>query len=445
MSSKKPLKKFGVSSTHEDKLHQPAKLLILLLLLGQTFYFFVSWIQIYWLNKPINMILTNLASDPPWMPLGQESLPIIGVHHFGDWALLRGWILSGDPYHQFLPAYPPISLLLAEPFTWFSNNTGFFLYIFTTVVVVTSAIYRILKSFDLYLRIQLTLLLGLFNAPTLLIFDRGNNIGLMFGILAWGLIFLQENKAFLSILCLGIGAGMKLYPILIFMPLYFWGFRKIALKSLFLALVVNLLLFARYPMGIIENAKIFYSEVLMGGYTSAIGVSPEFVLNQIGPFSTQLALICQRSDQAEALSYFINLPNFAKYIPILVWIINLSFIPLRDNDFVKLKFSLLLFSLQFLPLMPPYISIWSTFGAAFLLTVNNYKFGEDNALKKRLLYSILGMIVLTLTPLPFTFGDQECGTTLNIFLGTVYFLYFNILLVLINIRSRINSKTPRRV
>ena len=435
MASSKSLRKLGTSHTNQEKHNRPAKVLVLFLLFGQTVYFFTSWVQIFWLNKPINMILTNLASDTPWMPKGFESTPILGVHHFGDWSLLRGWILSGDPYHQLLPAYPPISLLLAEPFTWFSNNSGFILYLLTTIVVLTSALYRILKDFDWFFRVQLTLLLGFFNAPMLIVFDRGNNIGLMFGILAWGFILLDENKVWFSIFCLSIGAGMKLYPIFLFIPLFFWGFRKIAVYSVFLTLAINLILFARYPMGIVENAKIFYNEVLLGGYTTGIGVKPEFVLNQIGPFSTQLALICQKNDASTALDFFTNLPTILRYLPLLIWIINLSLIPIRDTNSSKMRSGLLLLSLQFLPLMPPYISIWATLGAAFFLTVSTHKFGDKNGLEKCLYYSIFGLVVLLLTPLPFTFGNQECGTTLNIFLGTIYFVYFNILLILMHVKN----------
>jgi hypothetical protein len=425
----------GISYANQEKRNQPARVLVLLLLFGQTVYFFTSWIQIFWLNKPINMILTNLASDTPWMPKGLESIPIIGVHHFGDWSLLRGWILSGDPYHQLLPAYPPISLLLAEPFTWFSNSSGFTLYVLTTTVVITSALYRILKEFDWFLRIQLTLLLGFFNAPMLIVFDRGNNIGLMLGILAWGFILLEEKKVLLSIFCLSIGAGMKLYPIVLLIPLFFWGYKKIAIQSAFLAIGINLILFARYPMGIVDNVKIFYSEVLMGGYSTGVGIKPEFVLNQTGPFSTQLALICQKNDPTTALNFFVNLPTIIKYLPLLIWIFNLCLIPIRDTNSRKMRYGLLLLSLQFLPLMPPYISIWATFGAAFFLTVSIDKFGNSNALEKLLFYSVLGMVVLLLTPLPFTFGSQECGTTLSILLGSIYYTYFNMLLILININN----------
>jgi hypothetical protein len=292
--------------------------------------------------------------------------------------------------------------------------------------VITSALYRILRDFDWFLRIQLTLLLGFFNVPMLILFDRGNNIGLMFGILAWGFILLEENKVWFSIFCLSIGAGMKLYPIILFIPLYFWGFRKVAVYSALLTLVVNLILFARYPMGIIDNAKIFYNEVLMGGYTTGVGIKPEFVLNQIGPFSTQLALICQRNDTSAALNFFVNLPTVVKYLPVLIWIFNLCVIPIRNKVFSKMRFGLLLLSLQFLPLMPPYIAIWSTLGAAFFLRASVDKFGEISGLEKCLFYSILGMVILLLTPLPFTFGNQACGTSLNILLGTFFFIYFNI-------------------
>ena len=252
-SRKKP-----ISLKVETRLAKsPAKIFLLLLIFGQLIYFYASWVQIFWLGKPVNMYLTNLASDQPWMPEGQVSLPIIGTHHFGDWSLLRGWILSGDPYHQMLPAYPPISLLITEPFTWFSNQSGFILYFISTVALLASAIYRILEELDWLLRLQLTLFLSLLNAPMLLVFDRGNNVGIMVGLISWGLIYLNEKKSSKAILFLGIGAGMKLFPIVIFFPLFLWGYRKIALAGFGLAVIPNVLLFYRYPGGIIENLLIF--------------------------------------------------------------------------------------------------------------------------------------------------------------------------------------------
>jgi hypothetical protein len=425
-----PKKKPARYKVEVRPVDSPAKILLLLLILGQSVYFYISWAQIFWLGKPVNMFLTNLANDPPWMPDGQTTLPIIGTHHFGDWSLLRGWVLSGDPYNQLLPAYPPISLLLAEPFTWFSNQTGFMLYFMATVVLLASAIYRILKGHDWFLRAQLTLFLSLLNAPMLLVFDRGNNVGIMVGLISWGLIYLKENKSLQAILFLGIGAGMKLYPIVIFFPLFLWGYRKISLAGLALAVIPNVLLFYRYPGGIVNNLTIFINEILLGGYSSGAGVKPEFVVNQHGPFSTLLALKCQNSGLANALEYFQNIPTVIKYLPIFTFLLALGVMLRKMHNLLISREVFLLSSLQFLPLMPPYVSIWATVAGAFLVskTSNKLKNCEPKH-STSFTNMVLGLVFLILTPLPLTFGDSACNTTFNIFFGTFNFLAFFILVL----------------
>jgi hypothetical protein len=424
-------KKLASLNVETGRVENPAKILLLLLILGQLIYFYASWVQIFWLSKPVNMYLTNVASDPPVpMPEGQVSLPILGTHHFGDWSTLRGWILSSDPYHQVLVAYPPVSLLLAEPFTWFSNQLGFILYFLTTVVLIASAINRILQDLDWLLRAQLTLFLSLLNAPMLLVFDRGNNVGIMVGFIAWGLIYLNEKKTSKAILFLGIGAAMKLYPIVIFFPLFLWGYRKIALAGFGIAVIPNVLLFSRYPGGIIENLLIFINEILLGGYTTGAGITPQFVINQHGPFSTLLALKCQNSGLNNTLEYFQNIPTVIKYLPLLLLLFVLGIMLRKVPSFLISREVFLLSSLQFLPLMPPYISVWATVAGAFLVskTSNNLQVHNEN-ISKKYSYIQLGLIFLILTPLPFTFGDPACNTTFNIFFGSFNFLLFFILVI----------------
>jgi hypothetical protein len=431
MINRLPRKKLTSLKAEIRLVENPAKILLLLLILGQLIYFYASWVQIFWLGNPVNMYLTNVASDPPVpMPEGQVSLPILGTHHFGDWSMLRGWILSGDPYHQVLPAYPPISLLLAEPFTWFSNQSGFILYFLTTVALIASAIFRILKELDWLLRAQLTLFLSLLNAPMLLVFDRGNNVGIMVGFISWGLIYLNEKKSSKAILFLGIGAAMKFYPIMIFFPLFLWGYRKIALAGFGLAVIPNVLLFSRYPGGIIENLKIFINEVLLGGYTTGAGITPQFVINQHGPFSTLLALKCQNSGLNNTLEYFQNIPTIIKYLPLILFLFVLGIMLRKVHRFLISREVFLLSSLQFLPLMPPYVSIWATVAGAFLVSKTSNKLqGHNKSTYEKYTYIQLGLIFLILTPLPLTFGDPACNTTFNIFFGSFNFLVFVMLLI----------------
>jgi ABC-type multidrug transport system fused ATPase/permease subunit len=443
MTQRQPREKPTTLKAESRLVENPAKILLLLLILGQFIYFYSSWVQIFWLGKPVNMYLTNLASDPPWMPDGQVSLPIIGTHHFGDWALLRGWILSGDPYHQQLAAYPPIALLLAEPFTWISNQSGFVLYILTTVALLASAIYRILQGIDWLLRVQLTIFLSLLNAPMLVVFDRGNNVGIMVGLISWGLINLNEKKFSRAILFLGIGAGMKLYPIVIFFALFLWGYRRVALAGFGLAVVPNVLLFSRYPGGIFENFVIFTNEVLLGRYTTGAGITPEFVINQHGPFSTVLALKCQNSGLNSTLEYFQNIPTIIKYFPLLLFLFSLGIAFRMIPNLLISREVLLLSSLQFLPLMPPYVSVWATVAGAFLVSKTSNKLqGHNKSISEKYNYIQLGLIFLILTPLPLTFGDPACNTTFNIFFGSFNFLAFFILLAAGGLQHRKNlSKT----
>ena len=175
-----------------------------------------------------------------WCDLQSQRL---GLHCFGDFYAFMQFSFE-SPWKDSVTAYPPMSLLFFEFFQTiylFSGSTNTVLFLYLGLLIFSLAF----PILHLYLtkriksrRILLILLLTLFSlAPTLMVIDRGNNIGFAIPLIYMTYIYLLQGKDVsllitMTFLCLwkpqlGIFA---LY--FIFYGKYLWFIRWMALTFL---------------------------------------------------------------------------------------------------------------------------------------------------------------------------------------------------------------------
>lgn len=193
-------------------------IIINVLIVNLTFFLIHAWYLQNYSGVQVTERLSFSANDPTWMPPDQLSVPIIGVHHFGDFQIMAGYANSVNPYDPSLtlPAqYAPFTFLFVKFLLVFGLKNAYILYTSLTFLSIMIPVLLICKRSLAglhWIYISLTVVL---TQPFLTIFDRGNLQGLMSGLIFLSYYFYTSGRRKLAFSFLILAAALKGYPLLI--------------------------------------------------------------------------------------------------------------------------------------------------------------------------------------------------------------------------------------
>lgn len=219
----------------------------------------VFWILGSYFNGDPFAVISHDGADSPRMAeqpgLGTEVFRF-GNHTFGDFLEPWTWVQRADPWTQVTPPpnYPPLAMVLFEPFGELSVKIGLVPYLGMLGICLLTPIIWATRQCGWRTKV-VALSAGILSAPFIVVLDRGNLIGVATPFLLAFVVGLRAGR--LRPILWGIvgAASLKVYPILLSMAVI----RRSSWKFLWIppAGVVTLGAFfwVLYPSGLQENAS----------------------------------------------------------------------------------------------------------------------------------------------------------------------------------------------
>lgn len=295
-----------------------------------SFYLVMIWILQYFNSTGNPNLVERISfrvSDPPRMPPGFNSEPIVGLHHFGDWTLNVGWALYENCYQlqNFSCQQPPLGNWILRLIGSINSNHGFayFAWLFVAVAIYVKLINSYMTDFRFIHKSQVFFLFILFTPGNLISLDRGSLHFMAYGLLGLATIkyFQKSNIESLTFLTLSV----SLKPQLILVCLFLLTYRK--LKPLLLSFIIpigtNLILMATFPGNYFANLQAYLAA--SNGYVSGedsfgnmmngisfIGLFSRFYEFQNGWGSTSIVL--------EKYSQYLFLPGLTYIILVSIFL-----------------------------------------------------------------------------------------------------------------------------
>jgi hypothetical protein len=223
-----------------------------------------GWIEAFYRQVGFNTLLSAKASDrelaPPF-PLYEKARPIIGTHYFSDFQLPLAYAVNLrhgiSPYFSPNPPtrYPPFSQVLFIPFSYLPLREAAITYLAFSVAVFLIPLWLLLAPLKFEYRIMFLIPVAVMTTPLISLLDRGNDIGIVVGLVAWAIWAWKSERWVLCGAFLTAAIALKVYPAgLLVVPfaLRRYRFTILVVAS---ALVVNLLAIAAYPGGYFRNIR----------------------------------------------------------------------------------------------------------------------------------------------------------------------------------------------
>ena len=430
---------------HGKSLTKPSEWLLNLLILFSTISFVSMWIVGQYLQISLVDLMSFNASDPSWVPEGSEMNPAVGVHYFGDYVLGRAWSIHPDPYHVMLPAYPPISLLLFKPFALLPYTAGLVAYFIVSIAVFVGAIFAWLSHLPVYVRMISSGLLAIASFPSLVALDRGNQVYLMFGLVAWGFVFWKWKKFVLAGVVIGIAIGLKFYLLPILLPLLILGAKKIVFVAGGVSFVGSMLLWQTYPGGAVYNLNKSFQLAFSPTNPTGSG-TPQFQIEQ----TTLSSAIIQIGSLANgALQTFdsYDTSTLLRLLPLILWLLTSVVSSLQKQIPLAVSLTVVLSISQHLSSNGIYSGLWAVVAGMVLLTSdlsitsrNDSNLSSKSKKLRTWLKSLaMGTVLMNLIILPnFSYKidlDQETGWTLMLTqtLGPISLTVFEVAVMFISV------------
>ena len=138
------------------------------------------------------------TNDQPWMPPGEKSVPLIGLHHFGDWTLTVGWAMYENCYQlgNMSCQQTPLGNWILRLLGLFNQNYGLAYFAWTGIAI---AIYfqLIRKAFaaqDLLHKTLYFVFFILFTSGNIISLDRGSVHLMTFALLGSSYFNMRDSK-----------------------------------------------------------------------------------------------------------------------------------------------------------------------------------------------------------------------------------------------------------
>lgn len=223
-----------------------------------------AWLETFYRHVAVNAQLSYGSFDPPLpngIPLSVKVLPIIGNHYFGDFQLPRAY--AAELRHGFSPylelyrpeQYPPFAQVLFVPLTLLPLPAAAATYFLLSVGVLLVPLWLMLAPLKWEYRTIILTPVALVTTPFISLLDRGNDIGIAVGLIAWALWAWRSERWVLCGAFLAAAIALKAYPAaLLVVPLALRRYRFTALVA-GSAVLVNLLTLTAYPGGYMRNLR----------------------------------------------------------------------------------------------------------------------------------------------------------------------------------------------
>ena len=362
------LRKYWTNSeiSHSSLLTKPSEWLLNLLIIFSAVSFISMWVVGQYLQISLVDIMSFHASDPTWVPDGSAMNPVVGVHYFGDYVLGRAWSIHPDPYHLRLPAYPPLSLLLFKPFALLPYTAGVILYFLVSINVFMGAIFAWLSHLPFYVRLISSTLLTIASYPSLVALDRGNQVYLMFALLAWGFVFWKWKRFVLAGIVIGIAIGLKFYLLPILLPLLIMRANKIVVAAGVVSVFGSLLLWQAYPGGALYNLNKFFEEAFSSSNASGSGSSHwQMAQNTLSSAFLQLGSIF--NGPSDTLATY-DSSTILRLTPLILWLATTVLSSFQKKIPLAVTLTATLSISQHISSNGPYSGLWAVVAGMFLLT-----------------------------------------------------------------------------
>lgn len=255
-----------------------------LIVLLEAFLFIWSAFRIVYLLEPVNEIISVTAFDIPAIrPEAFTGDRAVGIHYFGDFLQTFDWTYISNPwvdYPEFLVSYPPVAVYMLKVLSPLPYFWALGIYLGFMLASSVFIIWKLTPSFAPIQRITLSAGLGIFSAPILMAFDRGNSVGFLVLLFGLFLIGIRDGNRWLAVISLTLMASIKIYPLLlifVFVKAKWW--REI-LATIVLGLTSTLVLFLITPGNVFQTismwwkanteASDFWNSILVDGMSALL-------------------------------------------------------------------------------------------------------------------------------------------------------------------------------
>jgi hypothetical protein len=246
---------------------------IVIQIIATSFVFVFIWILQYFNEEGNPMMIGRISfqtSDPPWMPPGEKSIPLIGLHHFGDWTLSVGWAMYSNCYQlgNMSCQQTPLGNWVLRLFGLVNQNYGlaYFAWVSIAIAIYLKLIGRAFAAQDLLHKILYFVFFILFTSGNIISLDRGSVHLMAFALLGYSYFSMRDSKKTTALIFFTLAVSLK--PQLLLASLYLLKDRKT--KKFFVVfltpILTNAVLLLTFPGNILLNLRAYLTA--SAGYIS---------------------------------------------------------------------------------------------------------------------------------------------------------------------------------
>jgi len=220
-----------------------------------------QWIEAFYRGVAVSAQLSFMSADQPYMPIHTVAKPIIGHHYFGDFQFPLGYAIdlrhSISPYtgSSIADNYPPFSQILFVLFSFIPLHLSALIYLSLSGAVFLVPLWLLLEPIKREYRIMFLIPAAILSTPFITFLDRGNDIGIIAGLITWSLWAWRSERWVLCGSFLAAAIALKAYPAtILIVPLGLRRYRFTAIVAA-AAVVANALALAVIPGGYIRNLR----------------------------------------------------------------------------------------------------------------------------------------------------------------------------------------------
>lgn len=333
-------------------------------------------------------------NDPPWMPPGQFSQPLIGLHHFGDWTLNVGWAMHENCYNlsNLSCQQPPVGNWILRIFGIVNTNYGYAYIAWTLIAILLyiKLIKKLSSDFSFLQKIVIFFFIVIFTSGNIISLDRGSLHFMAFALLGMAIVNYEDDKKLNSLIYLTLAVSLK--PQLLLATIYLLKNRQIRpfLFSISVPIASNLIFMLTFPGQYFSNLQGYL--LASNGYVSSREAFGNIMnsVSIVGIISRVVEFL-QGWDTFDLLSKF-STKLFVPGLLYLIFIV-LAILSQRISDRTKLVCALSTISLV-VPSSGGYLLGWAT-TMIFALFYNKNLLQFEKYRIEKLLFMALILIIST--------------------------------------------------
>ena len=220
----------------------------------------LAWVQVFYLQQPLNEILAFDAVDLGLLGSQAPERTILGQHAFGDfqaWPIWSEQVLNGT-YPSPPPPYLPMSYAYGALYMGLAPWPAVAIHQALTLGLTCFAAMLLLRGLAFSRRIIIVILTTVLTLPMIAVLDTGNKQGLTIALILLSVACLQRGWLRWSVVLLGIAISFKGYPAVVLIWPLALGMWRFVLQSLAVAVASNLVLFILLPGGFARNVSTYW-------------------------------------------------------------------------------------------------------------------------------------------------------------------------------------------